>query len=59
MALTPKSVLKTLFGYYSIIFLTIFFKTLDRIWCSSHAFKSKNLLYTRISSIRLCFLKSA
>ncbi len=41
MALTLKSVLKTLFGCYSIIFLTIFFKTFDGIYRSSHAFKNK------------------
>ncbi|EMG98971.1 hypothetical protein HMPREF1404_01057 [Helicobacter pylori GAM210Bi] len=40
MALTQKSVFKTLFWILSYNFLP-FFKTLDRIYRSSHAFKNK------------------
>ncbi len=42
MALTlKKRFLKRFFGYHSIIFLTIFLKTLDRIYRSSYTFKSE------------------
>ncbi|EQL66475.1 hypothetical protein N408_06585 [Helicobacter pylori FD703] len=41
MALTLKSVLKTLFWIPFYNFSYHFFKTLDRIYGFSHAFKSK------------------
>ncbi|QEF31605.1 hypothetical protein D2C81_01640 [Helicobacter pylori] len=54
---SKKAFLKTLFWILSYNFLP-FFKTLDRIYRSSHAFKNKVYIY-RVLSIRLCFLKSA